>query len=225
MRFLSLLAKMKKSLSILISMKNKNNGEGQGFFPFFFFPGRILFFSLVLSLSLIAWPAAAKGAERGGLSRFDQLAGEATQLNKWGQYDKVISLLEPHKGEKKNDSALFFNELGVAYRNQGKLPEAIQAYQAGLFRDPENPVLMKNLGDIFFLNKEYPQAVEQYDKVLRGNPRFHQAHSGLGLSYYKMGRYREALEEFETVLKITPQDAQAQKFREEIQKKLKSPSR
>ncbi len=176
-------------------------------------------------LSFAAPPAGAQGAEREGLSPFDRLAEEATQLNKRGQYDRVISLLEPRKGDKKNDSALFFNELGVAYRNQGKLSEAVQAYREGLFRDPENPVMMKNLGDALFLKKEYPQASEQYQRALRGNPRFQQAHSGLGLAYYRMEKYREALEEFEAVLKLDPKDAQAQKFKGEILKKLKPPSR
>jgi tetratricopeptide (TPR) repeat protein len=83
---------------------------------------------------------------------------------------------------------------------------------------------MKNLGYTFYLKKEYPQATEQYQKVLQSNPRFQQAHSSLGLVYYQMQKYPEALEEFEIVLKLDPKDEQAQKFREAIRKKLKSPN-
>jgi tetratricopeptide (TPR) repeat protein len=113
----------------------------------------------------------------------------------------------------------------VAYRNLGKYAEAIEAYRAGLLRDPENPVLMKNSGDAHFLKKEYSLAIEQFQKALRGNPRFYQAHYSLGVAYYRMEKYPEALDEFEIVLKLSPEDASAQKFRAAIQKKLKSPSR
>jgi len=192
------------------------------FFPFFFLSIGIF---LSFGITVLSAPAAVEAAERTGLSRFDQLAEEATQLNRGGQYDRVISLLEPHQGDKKNDSALFFNELGVAYRNLGKYPQAIKAYRGGLLRDPENPVLMKNLGDAYFLKKEYPLAIEQYQKALRGNPRFHQAHYSLAVTYYRLERYPEALDEFEIALKLNPGDLQAQKYRAEIQKRLKPPSR
>lgn len=202
-------------------MNEKRPGEGQESFPYFFLPS--LIFVLALGLSLLSHPATAEAAERDRLSQFDRLAEEATLLNQRGQFEKAIPLLEPHKADPKNDSALFFNELGVAYRRAGKFSEAIQAYQSALSRDPGNPVIMKNLGDTFYLKKEYPQAMEQYQKVSQSNPRFQQAHSSLGLVYYQMQKYPEALEEFEIVLKLDPKDEQARKFREAILKKLKSP--
>ena len=114
--------------------------------------------SLVLTLVLGLFPlkAAAQKAEGDGLSRFDRLAEEATLLNKRKQYDQVISLLEAHRKDKKNDSALFFNELGIAYRNKEKYGEAIQAYREALTRDPQNPVIMNNLGHVHHLKKGIP---------------------------------------------------------------------
>ncbi len=200
-------------------MKKKYPGEGQRFFPSFFL--QPLFLALALGFCLFPLLAAAQRTEREGLSRFDQLAAEATLLNKRGQFDKVITLLEPYKGDRKNNSALFFNELGLAYRQEGRLSEAIGAYQSALSHDPENPVVMKNLGDAFYFNKEYSKAVEQYQKALRPNPRFQQAHSALGVAYYQLQEYREALEEFEIVLKLNPKDEQAKEFRKEILKKIK----
>lgn len=202
-------------------MNEKRPGEGRESFPYFFLP--TLIFVLALGLYLLPLPASAQKAERNKLSQFDRWAEEATLLNQRGQPEKVITLLEPHKADPKNDSALFFNELGVAYRRAGKFSEAIQAYRSALSRDPGNPVIMKNLGDTFYHKKEYLQAMEQYQKVLESNPRFQQAHSGLGLVYYQRQKYPEALEEFEIVLTLDPKDEQAQKFREAILKKLKSP--
>jgi len=204
-------------LSIPITMHRNSLGEGQRFFPYFY----LFFYSFLLFGFLFPGIANAQGTRQEKLSPFDRLAEEATLLNKRGQADQVISLLEPFRNDKKNDSALFFNELGVAYRQKGKLSDAVGAYRAALARDPENPVIMKNLGDAHLLNKEYPSAVEQYEKALLSNPRFHQAHSGLGIAYYQTGKLSKALEEFEIVLKLDPQNDQARKYKEAILKKKK----
>jgi tetratricopeptide (TPR) repeat protein len=202
-------------------MKGISLGEGQGFFPYFFKNWPILLLAIVLTYPLLPCRVWAQKSEGEGLSRYDRLAEEATLLNKRGLYDQTLSLLEPHRKDKKNDSALFFNELGVAYRQKGKISEAIQAYQDALSCDSENPVVMKNLGDALYFNKEYIKAIEQYQKALRSNPRFQQAHSSLGLTYYQLQRYKEALEEFDFVLQLDPKNEQAKKFREAILKKLR----
>lgn len=200
-------------------MNGMPSGEGQRSFPSFFLP--LLLFALALGACLFPMECPAQKSESNGLSPFDRLAEEATLLNKRGQYDRVISLLEPRKNDKKNDSALFSNELGIAYRQKGRLPEAIQSYRRALSLDPENPVLMKNLADAFYFNKEYSKAVEQCQNALRSNPRFHQVRSTLGGAYFRLERYQEALQEFEAVLQVNPQDEEAKNFREAIHKKLR----
>ena len=205
-------------LFVPISMRGKPTGEGQRSFPYFFLSA--LFFFSILGVFLSPWESRAQKSEKDELSRFDRLAEEATLLNKRGQADQVIALLEPYKGDKKNDSALFFNELGIAYRNKGKLSEAIQAYREARTRDPENPVIIVNLGYVHYLKKEYPQAVEQYEKAINLAPRFKEAHANLALAYSQIKKYDEALKEIEFALKLDPHYEQAKKIREEIHKKL-----
>jgi tetratricopeptide (TPR) repeat protein len=206
-------------LRITFLTKGSKSGEGRRSFPYFF----PLFLSLqVFAFLLFSVESNAQKPDRADLSLFDRLAEEATLLNNRGKFDEVISLLEPHKGNPENDSALFFNELGVSYRNKNRLDESIQAYRRAFSLDPENPVVMKNLADAFFLKKEYSQAVEMCQKALESNPRFHQVRSTLGLAYYRLGKFPEALEEFEAVLKLNPQDEQARNFREAIRKKLQN---
>ncbi len=181
-----------------------------------------LFFAAGLGFVLFPLAAGAQKTEKDGLSRFDRLAQEATLLNKRKQYDRVISLLEAHRKDKKNDSALFFNELGIAYRNKEKFAEAIQAYREALARDPENPVVMNNLGHVYHLRKEYPQAREQYEKAIQVAPRFREVHANLALTLYQMEKYKEALEEIEIALKLDPHHGPTKKFREDILKKISS---
>jgi len=204
-------------LSIPTTMHRKRLGEGQKFFPYFY-----LFFSFFLFGLFLPGLLPAQGAGGEKLSPFDRLAEEATLLNKRGQADQVISLLEPSRNDKKNDSALFFNELGVAYRQKGRLADAVSAYREALSRDPGNPVIMKNLGDAYLLSKEYNAAIEQYEKVLLSNPRFYQAHASLGTAYYQMEKYSQALEQFEIILKLDPENEQAKNFKEAILKKKKT---
>jgi len=199
-------------------MKGIPRGEGQRSFPSFFHS--LLPLILVLGICLFPPQGAAQKSEKDELSRFDRLAEEATLLNNHGQTDQVIALLEPHKRDKKNDSALFFNELGIAYRNKGKLSEAIQAYREAQARDPENPVILVNLGYVYYLKKEYPQAIEQYEKATHLAPRFKEAHANLALAYSQVKKYDEALKEIELALRLDPTYEQAKKIRAEVQKKL-----
>ncbi len=201
-------------------MQEITKGEGRRSFPSFLSNFFFLLFTLALGNFLIPLSSAVQQAEGKELSRFDRLAEEATQLNKRGNHGEVIRLLSPHKEDPKNDNALFFNELGIAYRHQQQLPEAASAYRESLKRDPENPVVMKNLGDVLFLQKDYAHAIELYQRVLRTNPYFEQAHYSLGLAYYRLEKYPESLEEFEKVLNLSPQDESAKKFRDAILKKL-----
>ncbi len=203
-------------------MRDRPLGEGASSFPSFF----ILLFLPVLISGIAFFPLESAAQKSDAeLSRYDRLAEEATRLNKRGQYDQVASLLEPFKKDKKNDSALFFNELGIAYRNLGKLPEAVQAYQEAGVRDPQNPVILNNLGYVYYLKKEYSQAIASYEKAVRLAPRFKEVHSNLALVFYQMKKYEDALQEVENVLRLDPNHEAARKLKEEIQQKLKAPKR
>jgi Flp pilus assembly protein TadD len=185
---------------------------------------------LILLLPLFPRYAQAQRAQEETLTRYDQLAAEATLLNKRGQFDRVLSLLQPYQNDPQNDSSLFFNELGIAYRYRGKLPQAAQAYQRALDRDPQNPAILNNLGYVLYLQKNFPRAVEQYQKALDSNPRFKEAHANLALALYQQERYKEALAEIDMVLKLDPHYQAARDFREKILNKMKggktsSPSR
>jgi len=197
-------------------MKAKPSGEGHSSFPFF-----ISIWILLFLLAFYSQSAKAQSAEAEKLTRYDQLAAEATLLNKRGQFDRVLSLLQPHQNDPQNSSSLFFNELGIAYRHLGKLPQAAQAYQQALDRDPQNPAIRNNLGYVFYLQRNFPRAVEEYQKALESNPRFKEAHANLALAYYQQQRYEEALGEIEMVLKLDPRYEAAQKFREKILNQLK----
>lgn len=202
-------------------MRGFISGEGN-----FSFPLRIYYYTLLLLIIAHFYflpLSLAQKAEKNNLTTFDQLAEKATLLNKRGQYNEVISLLEPHKENKQNDSALFYNELGIAYRHKNKFSEAIKAYNLALSRNPQNPVILNNLGYTYYLKKEYKQAIEIFQKALQLAPFFKEVHSNLSLVYYQLQQYEQALEEINKVLKLDPDHEQARKFRQTILKKIREP--
>ena len=217
-------------LQITFLTKGATSGEGRKSFPFFFLFSVVAFGILIFGLfPLESSGQKSKAAQQDGeslnkerLSRFDRLAEEATLLNKRGKFDEVISLLEPYKGDPKNESALFFNELGIAYRNKNRLDESLQAYRQAHTRDPQNPVILNNLGYVHYLKKEYPQAIEQMEKAIHLAPRFKEAHSNLALAYYQLQRYDKALKEIDAVLALDPSHEAARKFRDTIRKKMRN---
>lgn len=199
-------------------MKGFFSGEGKYSFPLCIINWTLFFFIIAHAYSLPL--SLAQKVEKNKLTTFDQLAEKATLLNKRGQHEEVISLLEPHKNNKQNDSALFFNELGIAYRHKNKLSEAIEAYNSARSRDPQNPVILNNLGYTYYLKKEYEQAMEFFHKALQLAPFFKEAHANLSLAYYQLQQYQQALEEIDQVLKLDPNHDQAKKFRQTILKKI-----
>jgi len=203
-------------------MRSAPPGEGSRSFPYFF--PLVILLILALGSAFLLPEAGAQPSGKEGLSSFDRLAEEATGLNKRGNYDQAIAILEPHKKDKKNQSPLFFNELGIAYRNKGDLEKALEAYQRAYALEPQNPeitpVLLNNLGYTYFLKKDYPKAIEQYEKAITMAPRFKEAHSNLSLAFYQQGRNEEALREIDVVLKLDPNHEAARKFRDRIRKKM-----
>src|SRR4030065_540900 len=108
-------------------------GEGRKSFPLL----TVLLLS-VLALGSWVFPVEGRAQENGrkALSSFDRLAEEASYMNKRGEADQVIALLEPHFADKKNDSALFFNELGVAYYRLERYKEALDEFETVLRTNP-----------------------------------------------------------------------------------------
>lgn len=68
-----------------------------------------------------------------------------------------------------------FNSLGVLYRKQGKLREALEQYQKALKVTPNEEKIHYNIGRLCIDMKELEKAKEAFTKAIELNPRFEEA--------------------------------------------------
>ncbi|MBI2340744.1 MAG: tetratricopeptide repeat protein [Deltaproteobacteria bacterium] len=95
--------------------------------------------------------------------------------------------------------------LGIAYRDQGRVDEAIAEYQTALRLHPEYPAMIyDNLGVAYKMKGAVSEAMRAYQTALRLNPNDAGVHSNLGVAYQDEGRMEEAIAEYRTALRLKP---------------------
>ena len=99
--------------------------------------------------------------EDAGAVDYKDLGLRSLELNPDEYPDKVIALLEPHKDNKDNDSVLFYNSLGLAYKSKGRFEDAIAVYKNALELVANVPVpsIQYNLGIAYYYNSELPESL------------------------------------------------------------------
>ena len=103
-----------------------------------------------------------------------------------------------------------YSHLGGFYLKQGRMNEAIAAYQAAIIRKPDNAEAHNNLGIVYRKQGRFDDAVQEIRTALKyGGPGYAEAHSNLGRVYYDQGRFDDAIKEYQTALKYKPNDAEA----------------
>jgi len=89
---------------------------------------------------------------------------------------------------------------------QGKLDEAVNAYQQAILYEPRNAEAHSALGYTYYLQGNITDALASNLEAVRINPRLPRAHSTLGLIYFQLGRVEEAVDENLKVLEVFPND-------------------
>lgn len=96
---------------------------------------------------------------------------------------------------------------GNAYMEEGKLDDAISAYQQALKIAPNNLNAHMNLGIAYQKKELWDQAIAEYEKTIQLAPDLTAAHNNLGLTYWKKGQHKEAIAELEKTLSLEPDKA------------------
>jgi Flp pilus assembly protein TadD/4-amino-4-deoxy-L-arabinose transferase-like glycosyltransferase len=82
--------------------------------------------------------------------------------------------------------------------------ERIAQLQAQLRSDPNNPMLLINLGADYLALKDYPSARPILKRAVQGAPNIWQAHNNYGIALAETGSLTEAKSELEAALKLSP---------------------
>jgi tetratricopeptide (TPR) repeat protein len=111
---------------------------------------------------------------------------------------------------KRPDSARARNGMALALDHAGRIPEAIQQFEAALRLIPGDVEVRDNLGVTLEHAGRIAEAIQHYETALRLKPNFPDAHSNLGNALLRTGKVPEAIQQYETALRLRPDFAEAQ---------------
>jgi type IV pilus assembly protein PilF len=121
----------------------------------------------------------------------------------------VLDKAEHHLKEAiklKPDYSDAYNYLGFVYFRQGKVQEAIEAYNKALdnllYENPQEAQL--NLGVAYLSLKQYQKAKVHLEEAIRLVPTFVAAYNSLGKTYEGLGQYDKARKAYEKALEFNP---------------------
>jgi cytochrome c-type biogenesis protein CcmH/NrfG len=97
--------------------------------------------------------------------------------------------------------------MGVTLQDQGKLEEAIEAYNKAIIIKPDNAEAYYNMGIVLKDQGKLEEAIEAYNKALAIKPDFAEAYYNMGNALREQGKLEEAIEAYNKALAIKPDHA------------------
>jgi len=109
----------------------------------------------------------------------------------------------------KPNNADAFYRMGIALQEQGKMEEAIEAYNEALSIKPDHANAYNNMGIALKKQGKLEEAIEVYNKALAIKPDHANAYYNMGIALQKQGKIEEAIEAYNEALSIKPDYADA----------------
>ena len=93
------------------------------------------------------------------------------------------------------------NEAGLRFYREGKLEEAIEAYEKGIKIDPNYSLLYYNRGLVLVKMNKQDKAIDDFKTFIMQKPESHDGYIKLGRTLLEQNRYDEAVAAFSDGLK------------------------
>jgi tetratricopeptide (TPR) repeat protein len=106
--------------------------------------------------------------------------------------------------KKSPDSPFVHNNLGTTYEAQGRLDEAMHAFQTSIKLKPDYHKSHNNLGNVYKAQNRIDEAIKEYLITIKLRPDYADAHYNLGISYKAQDRLDEAASSYQTAIKLRP---------------------
>lgn len=103
-----------------------------------------------------------------------------------------------------SEAELFHNQLGLAYKEQGMIDEAIVEYESALKINPKTIQSLINLGNTYYAKGWYDLAIQTYFRALEIDPNSVDAHNNLANAYYQKRMFAQAIGEYKKALFVDP---------------------
>lgn len=98
-------------------------------------------------------------------------------------------------------------EQGVQFYQQGRLDEAVEAFEALLKEKPDFAEGHYNLGMVYLRKGETETAIAKMEKAIELKPEFVEAYFGIGQAYIDKGEEEEAIKIYNRAVNINPNNA------------------
>jgi len=106
--------------------------------------------------------------------------------------------------ERNPASWLAHDNLGIILAQAGRLPEAIDHFDAALRLNPGYATSYYNLANALAKTGRLPEAISAYREAVRLVPDYAEAHNNLGVALVISGQLSAAVAEYEQVLRLRP---------------------
>jgi tetratricopeptide (TPR) repeat protein len=148
-----------------------------------------------------------------GIIRVDPVHAEALHLlgvvaHQQQEHLRAVRYIE--RAISLNDSAAMYHcNLGAAYRDLGRLDDAITSFQTALGCDNSFAGAHYNLAMALEAKGRTEEAADSYAQALHADPKFAVAYNNLGRLLSAQDRVEEAIEHFRQAVRIEPRSAEA----------------
>ncbi|WP_019505376.1 tetratricopeptide repeat protein [Pleurocapsa sp. PCC 7319] len=95
-------------------------------------------------------------------------------------------------------------KLGDKLQAQGKLEEAVEAYQQSIIRNPGYSWSYHNLGDVQLKLGRWEDAIVSYQRAIELNPDYFWSNYNLGVAFNNSGRWSEAIALYRRSIDLNP---------------------
>jgi peptidoglycan/xylan/chitin deacetylase (PgdA/CDA1 family)/tetratricopeptide (TPR) repeat protein len=119
----------------------------------------------------------------------------------------------PPATKAKSARAYDLDRQGQQLYREKKYDEALAKFQAAVDLKPADPVLLNNLGFIYYAMGKYDSAVNWLQKTLSLDPKRKEAHENIADALLKEGRKGEAKQHYEQFLVLHPTGSRADEIR------------
>lgn len=114
----------------------------------------------------------------------------------------VLILLPPHPCAQ--SEAKLLNSDAVDLFEQGRVHEALETLKVAQSQEPDDPVILANLGFIYQTLGRYNEAEGVLKKAIAIDPMNVDAHNILGICHYYLGNVERAISEWEWIIRVEP---------------------
>ncbi|MEE2659160.1 MAG: tetratricopeptide repeat protein [Candidatus Latescibacterota bacterium] len=95
--------------------------------------------------------------------------------------------------------------LGMAYLEQGRLPEALARFRQAVQLDPEFAPGVHATGRVLQARGQLPDAIAAYERACQLDPNLLEAHVDLGSAYHRAHRFDQAVVAYRRALELDPE--------------------